>query len=94
MSRENVELARQYYEAWNAQDVDVMLPLIHPDFEFVDPPNFPDADRRGHGHDAEERVKGFLEVGWDGQCRVQEYLLRDFQSEAARIGSEAVAANP
>jgi ketosteroid isomerase-like protein len=73
MSQENVELTRQYYEAWNARDVDGTRRLAHPDFEFIDPPNLPDADR-WVGKDALHRIKGFLEGGWDGQVRVQEYL--------------------
>ena len=35
MSRENVELMRQFHEAFNARDVDRFLSLMHPDVEVV-----------------------------------------------------------
>jgi ketosteroid isomerase-like protein len=74
MSEENVELARQYYEAWNARDVDGARRLIHPDFEFLDPPNLPDADRYVGKDALQGRIRFFVEAGWDGQVRVPEYL--------------------
>jgi ketosteroid isomerase-like protein len=74
MSEEHVELARQYYEAWNAQGQRATEHWRNSAIEFYDPPNFPDADRHIGEAAFRERIESFIEVGWDGQCRVQEYL--------------------
>src|SRR5512147_936377 len=74
MSEENVELARHYFEALNAEGFNDTQHLRHPDVEFFDPPDFPDADRHVGEAAYLERAESFLEVGWDGQFRVQECL--------------------
>src|SRR5512139_3698708 len=74
MSEENVELARQYFEAFNSHGQRGTEHLRHPDIEMFDPPNFPDADRHVGEAAVRERVESYMEVGWDGQFRVQEYL--------------------
>jgi ketosteroid isomerase-like protein len=44
MSDANIELVRRFYEAWNSGDVPRVLDLLDTqDFEFVEPPEFPDA---------------------------------------------------
>jgi ketosteroid isomerase-like protein len=74
MSEENVELARRYFEALNANPPMGDADLRHPDMEFLDAPNFPDAGRHV-GEDAiRSRVESFVEVGWDGRYWVDEYL--------------------
>jgi len=74
MSEETVELARRYYEAANADPPMGDPSLRHPDIELVDPPEFPDAGRHV-GEDAlRRRVESFVELGWDGQYRVEEYV--------------------
>jgi ketosteroid isomerase-like protein len=50
MSRENVEVVRRAYEAFNRGGPEAQLPLIHPDVEFEEPEFFPDRERQ-HGHD-------------------------------------------
>jgi hypothetical protein len=48
--------------------------LRHPDIELVDPPEFPDVGRHV-GEDAlRQRVEGFVELGWDGRYRVEEFV--------------------
>jgi ketosteroid isomerase-like protein len=75
MSQENVELARRYYEALNAEGLtDATQHLRHPDIEVFDPPNFPDADRYVGEAALRKLIASYLELGWDGQFRVQEYL--------------------
>jgi ketosteroid isomerase-like protein len=39
MSQENVEIVRRVYEAWNRDDLDAVLLLIHPNFELRQPPD-------------------------------------------------------
>lgn len=51
MSRENVELARVSYDAWNRGDMDAMLATFHPDCEFVTSGVFPGLDPVYSGHD-------------------------------------------
>ena len=48
--------------------------MRHPDIEVIDPPNFPDASRSVGEAAVWERVESFVEIGWDGQFRVEEYL--------------------
>jgi ketosteroid isomerase-like protein len=74
MSEENVELARRYFEGLNTEGPHGARHMRHPDIELTDPPNFPDAGRYVGEAAVWERVEGFVEVGWDGQFRVQEYL--------------------
>ena len=44
MSQENVDLARQAYEAWNRRDLQWQLDHISPDFEFRTAELFPDTE--------------------------------------------------
>jgi ketosteroid isomerase-like protein len=74
MSQENVELARQYFEAFNARGLDGTDHLRDPDIEMHDPPDFPDAGRYTGEAAARERVESYIALGWDGQFRVEEYL--------------------
>jgi ketosteroid isomerase-like protein len=55
MSRENVEVVRQVFEAFNSEDIEVILALTHTDFELEVPPSVsaePDVYR---GHDGMRR---------------------------------------
>jgi len=73
MSEENVELARQYFEALNV-GMDASEHLRHPDIEVFDIPDLPDADRYVGEAAVRRMIESMLGVGWDGQYRVQEYL--------------------
>jgi uncharacterized protein len=49
MSEENVELAREAYDAFNRRDLESVLRLSDPEVEVHDPPEMPDSDiHRGH----------------------------------------------
>jgi ketosteroid isomerase-like protein len=78
MSEENVKLARQYYEALIAEGgggiTDATQHLRHPDMEIFDPLDFPDAGRYVGEAALRKLIDSYLEVGWDGQYRVQEIL--------------------
>jgi ketosteroid isomerase-like protein len=44
MTREDIEMVRGFYEAWNNKEIPTMLALLEDaDFEFVEPPEFPGA---------------------------------------------------
>ena len=64
MSRDNVEIVRRAFEAWNSGDPEAAIELLDPDVEWRLPPNFPDADG-WHGRDAV--VEGLANVtgSWD-----------------------------
>jgi len=51
MSRENVELVRQGYAAWNNGDMHAMLAILHPDVEFTTSGVFPGLNPVYRGHD-------------------------------------------
>ena len=49
MSEENVETIRHLVEAWNRQDADAILALVHPEGEYVNAPAAVEpGTRRGH----------------------------------------------
>jgi ketosteroid isomerase-like protein len=74
MSEENVELARRYYEVFNAGGVDATEALRHPEVEVDDPPTLPDAGRYVGEPAVRRLIESYLEVGWDGQIRDPEFL--------------------
>jgi ketosteroid isomerase-like protein len=51
MSRENVEVVRQVYEAWNRGDLEWLLDHTTPDFEFRTVRLFPDLEPVYRGHE-------------------------------------------
>ena len=50
MSQENVELYRRGFEAYNRGDMDTLLSLVHPDFEYVTAGLFPGLRPVYRGH--------------------------------------------
>ena len=74
MSEENVELARRYFEAFNARGLDGVVRLWHPDIEAFDPPTFPDADRYVGAAAVRGRVQSYIDLGWDPKFRDPEFL--------------------
>jgi hypothetical protein len=74
-------LARQYYEALNAEGfTDATQHFRHPDIEMFDPPDFPDADRYVGEAALRKLIASYLELGWDGQFRVQNIWTRERRS--------------
>ena len=51
MSHENVEIIRRLVDAWNRQDAEAILALVHPEGEYVNAPNAVEPGTR-RGHDA------------------------------------------
>jgi ketosteroid isomerase-like protein len=50
MSQENVELVGRAYAAWNEPDLEAMLAILHPDFEYVTSGLFPGLAPVYRGH--------------------------------------------
>jgi ketosteroid isomerase-like protein len=78
MSRENVEVARQAFEAFQQKDIDRFLSYIHPEVEWY--PRLGEVDGTHHGHDA-VRVwwAGLFEVFPDWSLTIREVRdLDDF----------------
>jgi len=76
MSKENVELARRYVEAFNTHGLEAAKELWHPEIELWDPPDLPDADRHAGRSAFQEQVEGYLALGWDGQFRAPDTSMR------------------
>ena len=74
MSRENVDLARQYFETFNTGGLDAVEHFWHPDIEVHDPPTWPDAGHHVGSAAVRKAVELYIELGWDGQFRTPEYL--------------------
>jgi ketosteroid isomerase-like protein len=101
MSRDNVELVRRAYEAWNSGEPEAALELLDPDVEWHMAPNFPDA-QSWHGRDAV--VQGLTEMtgAWKGlRVDVQELIdagervvaLVRFHGQAALTGLDLEGAS-
>ena len=62
MSGENVEIVRRLMDAWNRQDLEVILALTNPEVEYVNAPNAVEPGTR-RGHDAMVVV---MRKQWEG----------------------------
>jgi ketosteroid isomerase-like protein len=92
MSRENLELARLYFEAFNAHGLDGTEHLRHPDIEVFDPPSFPDVIFRMRGRTAhggglplETAFAHVLAFEAGTVRRIRQYLSRAEALEAAGL---------
>ncbi len=74
MSRENVELAKRYVTALNAGGLDAVEPFWHDKIELNDPVGVPDAGRYVGKVAVRRRIESYLDLGWDGQIRVEEMI--------------------
>ena len=74
MSGENLELAREYIETFNAHGLDGVEEMWHPEIELLDPPQLPDGDRYSGRAALRRQVESYLSMGWDGQFRSPEYV--------------------
>ncbi len=91
MSQENVEIVRALLEEWNRQDIDGMLALMHPDFEFCPSGVFPDLEPVYKGHAGfREFYENFTGI-WESllisahelrDCGEQTLLLSVFEGRA------------
>ena len=76
MSRENVEVARRAYEAWNRGDMDAMLATLHPDAEYVTTGVFPGLDPVYRGHDGFKKFWSDFRGAFDS-LMIEVHELRD-----------------
>jgi ketosteroid isomerase-like protein len=65
MSKENVELVRQAYEAWNRGDLQWMLEHATPDFEFRTTHLFPDTEDVYRGREGLKRFWNTFRGPWE-----------------------------
>jgi ketosteroid isomerase-like protein len=75
MSQESLEIVRRWIDDYNERGLEAVIDRYwHERIEMLDPPALPDAGRHV-GHDAvRQRVESFIEMGWDGQFRVDELI--------------------
>jgi ketosteroid isomerase-like protein len=65
MSQENVELARQAYEAWNRGDLEWQLDHITPDYEFETAQLFPDTQAVYRGREGLRQFWNTFREPWE-----------------------------
>jgi ketosteroid isomerase-like protein len=65
MSQENVEVARQAYEAWNRGDLEWLLDHMTEDFEFQTGLGFPDLDAVYRGKEGWRRFAQTWQEAWE-----------------------------
>ena len=64
MSKENVEIVRRMYDAWERGDYESALAYFHPDVEWSEPPDNPGA-RTWHGHEGVQRAVATWMGAWE-----------------------------
>jgi ketosteroid isomerase-like protein len=74
MSRQNVEVVRRAYEAWNAGDLDAAAEFLDPVIEWRMPPNFPEAGTYQGIEEVKSRLEEFLESWEEFQVEVEELI--------------------
>src|SRR5262249_32285064 len=77
MSEENVEIVKRANAALNAHDVDGLLRLLHPDYEFIDHMGAV-AEESGSGIETIRRqIEGWIESFPDFRAETEEYIDAD-----------------
>ena len=74
MSRENVEVVRRAYEAWNRRDFDEAAELLAPDVELQMPPNLPDVETWRSSDEVSQGLEAFLESWTELRVEVHELI--------------------
>lgn len=74
MSRENIEIVRNAYEAYTVGDLDAAFAFLDPGIEWRTPPNIPEAGTY-HGFDEVRRRLGDFLEAWDAfEVEVKELI--------------------
>jgi ketosteroid isomerase-like protein len=85
MSQENVEIIRRAFDAWNRQDIEGLLALIHPEGEYVNAPTAVEpGTRRGH-----DEIVAVMQKQWESVPGVRWVIDRfdDRGDEIITVGS-------
>lgn len=83
MSQEDLELVRSAYDAWNKDDLEAQLALLHPEFEYVTSGLFPGLAPIYRGHE------GYRDF-WRDFKQVWESLRIDI-AQLDEVGEQYVA---
>jgi ketosteroid isomerase-like protein len=91
MSRENVEVVRRAYEAWNRDDFDAALLLIHPDVEWRGPGDlFLGVEEVYYGHAGVREWWNAIKEPWEYFESHIERTLEDGDKVVAVVRFDAV----
>lgn len=86
MSQQNLELARVGIDAWNRGDVDAVLALCHPEYEYHTSGDFLGLDRVYRGHDGFRKFERDFRGNWEWlSVTVEE--LHDHGDKVAVLGT-------
>jgi ketosteroid isomerase-like protein len=90
VSQEDIELVRSALDLLNTQDVEAVLPFIHPEFEFSTPPAISVEPQTYRGHDG---LRLYFEQWTDAADRVGLVAdeLLDAQGDAVIASARLVA---
>lgn len=80
MSQQNVEIVRQIFEAFNSEDIELILALTHADFELEVPPALSAEPDIYRGHDGMRRYWESFQDAMD-EIRIQPERLCDAGEE-------------
>ena len=88
MSRENLEIVRRGFEAFNEKGVEGIIPFIDPEFVAVTPPDLASEPDTYRGHDGIRRwFDSFYEVmdeiRWDGHASTRPAIASSSSSPCA-----------
>ena len=86
MSRQNLELARLAYDAWNRGDIDAVLGVCHPEFEYHVSGVFPGLDPVYRGHEGFRKFERDFRATWESLSITVEGL-HDRGEQVAVLGT-------
>jgi ketosteroid isomerase-like protein len=86
MLRQNLELARSIMDAWNRADVDAVLALCHPEFEYHTSGDFLGLDPVYRGHEGFRKFERDFRGAWESLSVVVEEL-HDQGDKVAVLGT-------
>ena len=100
MSQENVEIIRRALDAWNRQDIEGLLALIHPEGEYVNAPMaIEPGTRRGH-----DELVAVMQTQWESIPGVRweidrfhdrgDEIITESRVSRTMPGSDARISNP
>jgi ketosteroid isomerase-like protein len=86
LSEQNLELARRAYDAWNRGDVDAVLAVCHPEFEYHASGIFPGLDATYRGHEGFRKFERDFRATWES-LSIDIERLEDHGDQVAVLGT-------
>lgn len=86
MSEENLQIARRAYDAWNRGDVDAVLELCHPEFEYHASGVIPGLDSVYRGREGFRKFERDFRATWES-LTIEIERLEDHGEQVVLLGT-------